>query len=186
MSVEGNLLKCHLRRTRLPTLSHFLLTSDTITPDDDSAKTANPLALPPRTHPPPLYYLPAVLLPSQAKFLEQRVTEVFRICSLFKRVMNIRVKQTKDAAEKEWESWEMQRKEGYDEVKQLRVKVEEEEKRTDVDQVGERYKSNDGSDGDARMEEEDTQGRRPSERDKERGKEGDATMPTDGDDAVEY
>ncbi|KAF8883294.1 hypothetical protein BD779DRAFT_1540541 [Infundibulicybe gibba] len=67
-----------LRRTRLPLLSNFLLTSDTI-PSEDSTlppPTDNPLAPIPRSHPPPLFYLPAVLTPAQEAFISRRKAEV--------------------------------------------------------------------------------------------------------------
>ena len=70
-------LQHKLRRTRLPLLSNFLLTSDVIPPvDSDSRASANPLAGPPKTRPPPLYYLPAKLLPSQEAFLQRRKEDV--------------------------------------------------------------------------------------------------------------
>lgn len=70
-----------LRRARLPLLANFLLTSDRIPSDDASPPppSKTPLALAPRTHPPPLYYLPAILTPAQEVFLTQRKAEV-RLC----------------------------------------------------------------------------------------------------------
>lgn len=69
------------RRTRLPALAHFLLTSDTICPEDSESfprpASVNPLAAPPRTHPPPLCYLPAILTPAQSAFIEKRKAEVW-------------------------------------------------------------------------------------------------------------
>lgn len=82
------------RRTRLPLYANFLLTSDVVVVSDSHAdgdadadtKTetqtqteiphAPALANPARTHPPPLYYLPAVLLPAQAAFLARRKHKV--------------------------------------------------------------------------------------------------------------
>lgn len=47
---------------------------------DDSSKplptSINPLAAPPRTHPPPLVYLPVILTPVQSAFIDKRKTEV--------------------------------------------------------------------------------------------------------------
>ncbi|KAI0764290.1 hypothetical protein BD413DRAFT_190870 [Trametes elegans] len=101
-----------LRRTRLPLLSNFLLTSDVIPPADSDAPTsANPLAPPPRTRPAPLYYLPAKLLPSQEAFLQRRKAEV------------------KEAAEKEWEAFKAERAAGIEEINGLRKRVAEEEDR---------------------------------------------------------
>ena len=67
-----------LRRTRLPLLSNFLLTSDAITADSETspAVTADPLTPPPRSRVAPLYYLPAVLTPAQEAFLSKRKEEV--------------------------------------------------------------------------------------------------------------
>ncbi|KAI0363395.1 hypothetical protein BV20DRAFT_975747 [Pilatotrama ljubarskyi] len=105
-----------LRRTRLPLLSNFLLTSDVIpSADSDGPTSTNPLAPPPRTRPPPLYYLPAKLLPSQEAFLQRRKAEV------------------KEAAEKEWEAFKAERAAGIEEIKRLRQRVAEEENRRKVE-----------------------------------------------------
>ena len=63
-----------LRRTRLPLLSNFLLTSDVFPTDSEAspAVAANPLAHPPRSRVAPLYYLPAILTPAQEAFLANR------------------------------------------------------------------------------------------------------------------
>ncbi|KIJ51372.1 hypothetical protein M422DRAFT_203525 [Sphaerobolus stellatus SS14] len=177
------------RRTRLSALSNFILTSDDIPDDamDSSTPSVNPLAPPPRTHPPPLYYLPAALLPSQAAFLQKRKAEV------------------KEASEKEWQDWLNQRKEGYDEVDKLRARVEEEEKRTHemrseetpkpatpVDETSktatEDVKMDDSSDappanGNTEQKKEQAPEKEPQ---KENAKDGDVTMAADGDEAVEY
>ncbi|GJJ08420.1 hypothetical protein Clacol_002636 [Clathrus columnatus] len=157
-----------LRRTRLPALAHFLLTSDKIPRDGELSESSNPLALPPRTHPPPLYYLPAVLLPSQAKLQEKRVAE------------------TKEAIEKEWASWETQRKQGYEEINKLRARAEEEEKRFESNKTGELAKLGNVSDDDTKMDEDDDHPRRRSYKDEEQVGDGEMAMAADGDDAVEY
>ncbi|KAI0644784.1 hypothetical protein C8Q79DRAFT_1010941 [Trametes meyenii] len=101
-----------LRRTRLPLLPNFLLTSDVIpSVDSDSLPSTNPLAPPPRSRPPPLYYLPAKLLPSQEAFLQRRKAEV------------------KEATEKEWEDFKTERAAGVEEINKLRQRVAEEESR---------------------------------------------------------
>jgi len=105
-----------LRRTRLPLLANFLLTSDHIpTADDDDLPSPPPsknhLSSAPRTHPPPLYYLPAILTPAQEAFLTQRKAEV------------------KEAAEKEWETFKNERAAGVQEIKELRQRVAEEQER---------------------------------------------------------
>ncbi|KAI0712802.1 hypothetical protein C8T65DRAFT_608001 [Cerioporus squamosus] len=119
-----------LRRTRLPLLSNFLLTSDIIpSADSDSSASTNPLAPPPKTRPPPLYYLPAKLLPSQEAFLQRRKAEVA------------------EAAEKEWEEFKAERTAGIEEIGRLRQRVAEEESRTKV----ERREPAEGETADAKM-----------------------------------
>jgi hypothetical protein len=102
-----------LRRTRLPQLANFLLTSDHIPSDDASPPppSKNPLSSAPRTHPPPLYYLPVILTPTQEAFLTQRKAEV------------------KEAAEKEWDAFKNERTTGVEEISQLRQRVAEEQER---------------------------------------------------------
>nr|GAT46751.1 predicted protein [Mycena chlorophos] len=68
-----------LRRSRLPVLANFLLTSDIIPPtstDEDPAPLPLALAAVPRGHPPPLYYLPAVLTPAQESYISRRKVQV--------------------------------------------------------------------------------------------------------------
>ncbi|KAF5374695.1 hypothetical protein D9615_008927 [Tricholomella constricta] len=101
------------RRTRLPLLSNFLITSDNI-PSDESTPpppSSNPLTLPPRSHPPPLHYLPAILTPAQEAFLARRKVEVA------------------EAAEKEWDLFREERESGIAEINQLRQRVADEEAR---------------------------------------------------------
>ncbi|KAL6304958.1 hypothetical protein BKA93DRAFT_731935 [Sparassis latifolia] len=102
-----------LRRTRLPLLANFLLTSDQIPVDDDTPPppSTNPLAPMPRTHPPPLYYLPAILTPAQETFIQRRQAEV------------------KEATEKEWVAFREERTAGVEEITQLRQRVAEEDAR---------------------------------------------------------
>ncbi|OBZ65841.1 hypothetical protein A0H81_14128 [Grifola frondosa] len=102
-----------LRRTRLPLLSNFLLTSDSILSEDATPPppTNNPPIGPARSHPPPLYYLPAILTPAQETFLQRRKAEV------------------KEAAEKEWTNFHAERTAGIEEINQLRQRVAEEEVR---------------------------------------------------------
>ncbi|KDR69906.1 hypothetical protein GALMADRAFT_230539 [Galerina marginata CBS 339.88] len=107
-----------LRRTRLPILANFLLTSDVITSDEPSSPTTtNPLAPVPRSHPPPLYYLPAVLTPAQETFLSKRKAEVT------------------EAAEKEWELFREERSSGIEEISLLRQRVAEEDARRKNDKA---------------------------------------------------
>ncbi|KAF9461825.1 hypothetical protein BDZ94DRAFT_1283332 [Collybia nuda] len=100
------------RRTRLPLLSNFLITSDIITSDESTPPPSGPaLSLPPRSHPPPLYYLPAILTPSQEAFLARRKAQV------------------SEAAEKEWEMFREEREVGIKEVNDLRQRVADEDAR---------------------------------------------------------
>jgi hypothetical protein len=108
-----------LRKTRLPLLANFLLTSDVIPDeptmddseslqtDDDPQSHAKILskANPPRSHPPPLYYLPKILLPSQEAFLQKRKEEV------------------SSASAAEWTAFSAERNIGVREIKELREKV---------------------------------------------------------------
>ncbi|KAL4068752.1 hypothetical protein V8B97DRAFT_810152 [Scleroderma yunnanense] len=100
-----------LRRIRLPLLSNFLSTSDVIASDGSSASSTDPLAPPPRSHPPPLYYRPILLTPAQEAFLSKRKAEV------------------SEATEKEWLAFREERTAGIDDIKQLRQRVAEEETR---------------------------------------------------------
>lgn len=129
-----------LRRTRLPLLANFLSTADRIPRDESSSPTSNnPLALPSKSHPPPLYYLPAVLLPEQEAFLKRRKAEV------------------QEAAEKEWEAFKAERAEGLEDIRKLRQRVAEEEER----KKNERKESGEGAEEqDVKME--DTGGKSPS------------------------
>lgn len=99
-----------LRRKRLPLLANFLCTSDEIPSDPTSAST-NSLSAPSRSHPPPLYFLPAILTPAQQVFLDKRRAEV------------------NEAAEKEWQEFRQEREAGIQEIAQLRQKVADEETR---------------------------------------------------------
>jgi pinin/SDK/memA/ protein conserved region len=72
-----------LRRTRLPILANFLLTSDLIPSEDSSPSLSHRWVLEPsRSHPPPLYYLPVVLTPSQDAFIAKRKAEVICLTAL--------------------------------------------------------------------------------------------------------
>ncbi|OCH91068.1 hypothetical protein OBBRIDRAFT_792682 [Obba rivulosa] len=122
-----------LRRTRLPLLANFLLTSDHI-PDDPphdssprsssedangdtvpASSTINKAALsaliPARSHPPALFYLPAILTPAQEAFLAKRKADVTV------------------AAATEWEAFRAERETGLEDITRLRSRVAEEEAR---------------------------------------------------------
>ncbi|KAG6811734.1 hypothetical protein H0H92_006086 [Tricholoma furcatifolium] len=108
---------------------------DSIISTDGSTPTPpNPLSNPPRSHPPPLYYLPAVLLPSQEAFLARRKAEVA------------------EAAEKEWQLFHDERETGIKDVNQLRQRVADEElrrKSENANNAAERDNDNEAMDTDA-------------------------------------
>ena len=115
-----------LRRTRLPLLANFLITSDDIPSDDPaSAASNNLLAPPPRSHPPPLYFLPKVLTPAQQAFLDRRKSEVSHPPQ--KSWLIAYFLQVKAAAEKEWEAFAEERKTGIQEIMEMRQHVANEE-----------------------------------------------------------
>ncbi|KAJ3776226.1 hypothetical protein FB446DRAFT_721942 [Lentinula raphanica] len=105
-----------LRRTRTPYLANFLCTSDVIpdeqtmeeeTEQDDPQFHAKILAKakPPRSHPPPLYYLPKILLPNQEAFLKKRKEQI------------------NAASSAEWSAFVAEREAGVKEIRELREKV---------------------------------------------------------------
>ncbi|EJF57335.1 hypothetical protein BD309DRAFT_1044550 [Dichomitus squalens] len=151
-----------LRRTRLPLLANFLLTSDVIPPvDSDSPASTNPLVGPPKARPPPLYYLPAKLLPSQTAFLQRRKAEV------------------QEAAEKEWEQFKAERAAGVEEINRLRERVAEEESRRKTDR---RDPTEKDGEGDAKMVdegEEQEQENKPGREALHENGNGDASMAVD-------
>jgi len=103
-----------LRRARFPLLANFLLTSDIIpesSSDEDSSPLPLPLSQPPRTHPPPLYYLPAILTPAQESFINRRKTQVV------------------EAAEQEYSAFLDERSKGVEDILELRRRVAEEDER---------------------------------------------------------
>ncbi|KAF8496283.1 hypothetical protein F5888DRAFT_1804429 [Russula emetica] len=105
-----------LRRLRLPVLANFLLTSDVIPSDDSSPPPSHKWTLEPsRSHPPPLYYLPAVLTPSQEAFIAKRKAEAA------------------ETAEKEWSAFLDERDTAINEVRELQWRVSEEEARKQVE-----------------------------------------------------
>jgi hypothetical protein len=109
-----------LRRTRLPLLCNFLLTSDNISSDDSSLPQKDPLAPPPRSHPPPLYYLPAILTHAQEDFLKRRKAEV------------------QEAVDKEWSAFCAERSAGIEEIKHLRQRVVEAEERRKAERAADK------------------------------------------------
>ncbi|KAG7447729.1 uncharacterized protein BT62DRAFT_966788 [Guyanagaster necrorhizus] len=166
------------RRSRLPILANFLLTSDVIPQDQGEEQTRsllNPLANPPRSHPPPLYYLPAILLPSQEAFISARRSAV------------------KDAAEAEWQMFHAERVQGIEDVKTLRLKVEEAKKSqgepmdedTEDAKVEDKKEGEEGKkegDVEARMDTDELEGKKDDGGEKEK----DEPMQAIDDEAVEY
>jgi len=114
-------LQIRHRQRQLPRLSNYLLTTDSLdaVPLDDTdidpsrtsalilAQLQPPRAIPIGSAPPPLFYLPAKLLPSQEAFLNRRKREV------------------EDALNREYEAWTDEKRVGLEEVRKLRESAEE-------------------------------------------------------------
>ncbi|KAJ7207298.1 hypothetical protein B0H12DRAFT_1195654 [Mycena haematopus] len=194
-----------LRRTRLPLLANFLLTSDIIpasATEEDPAPLPLALSTVPRGHPPPLYYLPAVLTSAQESYIKRRKAQVL------------------EAVEKEYTTFLEERATGITEILELRKAVAEEEARKkserdaqmEVEGVrdgdGDKDKGKPDADADAEapksagadVEMEMDDGDRDSatlgtaasnkelaeEEEMKKEKEEPPVVPADGDDAVEY
>ncbi|KAJ7180553.1 hypothetical protein C8R46DRAFT_1210892 [Mycena filopes] len=179
-----------LRRARLPLLANFLLTSDIIpasATDEDPAPLPLALSTVPRGHPPPLYYLPAVLTPAQESYIRRRKAQVL------------------EAVDKEYSTFLEERSTGITEILDLRKAVAEEEARkrserekdAPMEEDGEKNKP-EGDDEqpksavDVEMDVDDhdsaTLGTAESKEAEEELEKKDepAVVPADGDDAVEY
>lgn len=109
------------RRKRLPLLAGFLCTAG----DNLEVK---------RGHPPPVYYLPKVLLPEQEEVLARRRNEASA------------------AAEAEWAAFKEERSAGIREIEELRRKVSEAEKAEREEDKGKMDVDMDKKDGDEPME----------------------------------
>ncbi|KAF7294403.1 Pinin-SDK-memA domain-containing protein [Mycena kentingensis (nom. inval.)] len=172
-----------LRRARLPLLANFLLTSDIIPPsssDEDPAPLPLPFATVPRTHPPPLYYLPAILTPAQESYIARRKVQVLA------------------AADREYTDFLAERATGIEEITVLRKTAAEEEARKNGEQAAELDKSMDEDKEQAaaapaaetEMEVDDhdsaTLGSGSKDAEEDDKKDEPPTIPADGDDAVEY
>lgn len=179
-----------LRRTRLPLLANFLLTSDIIPPsssDEDPAPLPLALSTVPRGHPPPLYYLPALLTPAQESYIKRRKAQVL------------------EAVDKEYTTFLEERSVGITEILDLRKAVAEQEARKKTEQMEvekaseeeDKEKHNDGEtkqskSADVEMDVDDqdsatlgTAESKEAEEELEK-KEEPTPIPADGDDAVEY
>ncbi|KAF7370702.1 Pinin-SDK-memA domain-containing protein [Mycena sanguinolenta] len=174
-----------LRRTRLPLLANFLLTSDIIpasATEEDPAPLPLALSTVPRGHPPPLYYLPAVLTPAQESYIKRRKAQVL------------------EAVDKEYTAFLEERAAGITEILELRKAVAEEEarKKSERDAEMETQTRAPKSAGDVEMDIDDgdrdsaTLGTAASnkelaeEEEMKKEKEEPLVVPADGDDAVEY
>jgi len=163
-------------------LAHFLTTSDDITSEESSTRTFTvSSAIPARTHPPPLYYLPAILTPVQESFLERRKAEVA------------------DAAEKEWHAFKEDRERGVAEIEQFRQRVAEaevrrkaeksqEEEQMETDAAAPLSPSKDDVPNDASKKGPEMDVDEPGGPEQKESAEAEnpASMQADGDDAVEY
>ncbi|KAF7309706.1 Pinin-SDK-memA domain-containing protein [Mycena indigotica] len=163
-----------LRRSRLPLLANFLLTSDIIPPtssDDDPAPLPLPFATVPRGHPPPLYYLPAVLTPAQESYISRRKAQIL------------------EAVDNEYTAFLGERTTGIAEILELRKAVADEEARKreakSVDGVNQES-ANSKSLPQAEMEVDDHDSATLGSKDAEEETEKKEELPADGDDAVEY
>ncbi|KAI0250042.1 hypothetical protein BJV78DRAFT_1128668 [Lactifluus subvellereus] len=179
-----------LRRTRLPILANFLLTSDVIPSEDSSPPPSHKwIPEPLRSHPPPLYYLPAVLTPSQEAFIAKRKAEAA------------------ETAEKEWSAFLGERDTTINEIRELRQRVVDEEARkqrsaednTRPDLVDNNEQTGSSkpepSPSEAKMDVDETPAEEghgsvskqdSSRPDEQERKDDSVTMPADDDDAVEY
>ncbi|KIY44326.1 hypothetical protein FISHEDRAFT_51698, partial [Fistulina hepatica ATCC 64428] len=136
------------RRRRMPSLANFLCTSDNIPSakidEDTEMDGATPLQktddrssvailnqhMPLRSHPPPLYYLPKILTPEQARFLDRRKAEMIR------------------AVEGEWDEFAAQRFAAVSEIDKLRHTVAADEERADNTKNGDKTSAPDNEDAD--------------------------------------
>ena len=104
--------------------------------DDSSPPPSYKLTLEPsRSHPPPLYYLPAVLTPLQETFLAKKKAEVIIFSLLCSRDINRNLAtKAAETAEKEWSAFLGERDTAINEIRDLRRRVfEEEEARKQVE-----------------------------------------------------
>jgi tyrosyl-tRNA synthetase len=96
------------------------------------------LAPPPRSHPPPLYYLPAILTPAQEEFIKQRKAEVSPAISWESLPSTITIcDQVQEAVDKEWSAFCTERTVGIEEITQLRQRVLEAEERKKAERAAE-------------------------------------------------
>ncbi|KAJ7623304.1 hypothetical protein FB45DRAFT_837421 [Roridomyces roridus] len=171
-----------LRRTRLPLLANFLLTSDIIpasSSDEDPAPLPLALSTVPRGHPPPLYYLPALLTPAQESYIKRRKAQV------------------SEAVEQEYSAFVEERTAGINEIYELRKAVAEEEQRKKSEREAEEaekakvdemdMEQPKSADVDMEVDDQDsaTLGSKDVEEEMEK-KDEPTVVPADGDDAIEY
>ena len=99
--------------------------------DDSSPPPSHKWTLEPsRSNPPPLYYLPAVLTPSQEAFITKRKAEVIVVSPLCHRDIDRNlVFKAAETAEKEWSAFLGERDTAINDIRDLRRRVIEEEAR---------------------------------------------------------
>ncbi|KAJ6591690.1 hypothetical protein DFH09DRAFT_1137716 [Mycena vulgaris] len=180
-----------LRRTRLPLLANFLLTSDIIpasSSDEDPAPLPLALSTVPRGHPPPLYYLPALLTPAQDSYIRRRKAQVLETVDKeyttfleersvgITEILDLRKAVAEEEARKKSERMEVEREKGAEEEdKEKRDEAEVESKSADVEMdVDDQDSATLGTTESKEAEEELEKKEEPT------------IIPADGDDAVEY
>ncbi|CAK5267565.1 unnamed protein product [Mycena citricolor] len=152
----------------------FLLTSDIIptsSSDEDPSPLPPALASVQRGHPPPLYYLPAILTPAQESYIRRRKAQVL------------------EAVDAEYAAFLQERSAGIEEISELRKAVASEEARKKSEtEENEEPPSKEGA-KDVEMEVDDRDSATMTSKDAEEElekKEEPTPVPADGDDAVEY
>ncbi|KAF8497016.1 hypothetical protein F5888DRAFT_1634536 [Russula emetica] len=108
---------CASKNYQSDVVNFYVIPSDDSSPPPSHKWTLEPS----RSHPPPLYYLPAVLTPSQEAFIAKRKAEslIFKVA---------------ETAEKEWSAFLDERDTSINEVRELQRRVSEEEAHKQVEQ----------------------------------------------------
>jgi hypothetical protein len=173
------------RRAQLPLHARFLLTSD-VYPAPDADPSTFPSAVPETKRsqqPPPLFFLPAKLLPAQEALLARRKAE------------------TQEKAEQEWAVWEKEREDALKEIEAMKDKAGKEEEKLKEEKEEEKKERQERVKEDVPKPDKDEE-MKPEESTKEGGmdvdesppvaqkaeetKEEDSAMQMGEDDAVEY
>lgn len=126
----------------------------------------------PRKHPPPLYYLPAILLPAQQAFIDARTASVSQ------------------ATTTEWDQFLEQKAKDVEEIKDMREKAEQARLEKEKNgSAGETMDVDEGAQKDETAVEEESKTAPPPQVERKAVDDDDTNMqdaPADGDDAVEY